>query len=103
MTFIPREEPFICEHCGHSVESLLKGSYRNHCPKCLYSKHVDLDGPGDRLSPCQGLLVPTSIDQDSKKGFVIVYRCMKCRKTSNNRAAPDDDLITFSQNLQNKA
>ena len=98
MTFIPREEAFICEYCQHSVEPLLKGSYRNHCPKCLYSKHVDLDGPGDRLSPCQGLLEPTGIDQDSKKGFLILHQCQMCRKKSKNKAAPDDDLLTFIKN-----
>ena len=100
MTFIPREEPFVCENCGQPVQPLLKGTYRNHCPRCLYSKHVDLDGPGDRLSPCQGLLQPTGIDQDSKKGYIILYRCTKCRKKSKNKAAPDDDLVGFSQNVE---
>ena len=30
---------FTCEHCGMVVEPLENGSYRNHCPSCLYSKH----------------------------------------------------------------
>jgi DNA-directed RNA polymerase subunit RPC12/RpoP len=98
MTFLPREEPFICEHCGTSVEPLGKGTYRNHCPKCLYSKHVDSEGPGDRASTCHGLLKPIEIDQDAKKGFVIVYKCGKCGKISRNRAAEDDDLVGFLKN-----
>lgn len=93
--FIAREEPFVCEHCGTAVEPLLKGTYRDHCPKCLCSKHVDRDGPGDRLSACQGLLEPVGIDQDGKKGFVIQYRCSKCKKSSRNRAAQDDDILGF--------
>jgi hypothetical protein len=47
MPFIARQEPFVCEHCGKAVEPLAKGSYRNHCPHCLWSKHVDDVGPGE--------------------------------------------------------
>ena len=97
MSFIPREEQFVCGHCGTPVGPLGHGTYRDHCPNCLYSKHVDRDGPGDRLSSCLGLLQPTSIDHDSKKGFVIVYSCIKCGKISRNKAAPDDDLVGFEQ------
>jgi DNA-directed RNA polymerase subunit M/transcription elongation factor TFIIS len=99
MTFIPREEPFVCEHCGTATAPLGEGTYRDHCPKCLYSKHVDRDGPGDRLSACKGLLRPTEIDADGKKGFMVVYECEKCGKTSRNRAANDDDIISFLQKI----
>jgi tRNA(Ile2) C34 agmatinyltransferase TiaS len=95
MPFIPREESFTCEHCGMLVQPLGKGTYRDHCPKCLYSKHVDRDGPGDRLSSCKGLLEPVAIDTDSKKGFVITYRCTGCKKSHRNKSAPDDDVIGF--------
>lgn len=93
--FIAREEPFVCEHCGRAVKPLGKGTYRDHCPSCLFSKHVDRDGPGDRLSSCKGLLKPVAIDQDSKRGFMILYECEKCRKSSRNRAAEDDELLGF--------
>ena len=96
MIFIPREEPFVCEHCGHPTTPLGKGTYRDHCPQCLFSKHVDRDGPGDRLSTCHGLLRPTGVDQSGKKGFMILYECMACGKKSRNRAAMDDDLVGFS-------
>ncbi len=99
MAFIPREEAFICEHCGVSVEPLGQGTYRDHCPACLYSKHVDHDGPGDRLSACKSFLRPVAVDQDGKKGFVIVYKCEKCGKTSRNRAADDDGIIEFMQKM----
>ena len=97
MAFIPREEPFICEHCGLSVLPLGSGTYRDHCPVCLYSKHVDRDGPGDRLSACKGLLKPVGIDQTGKKGFLILYQCEQCQKRSRNRAASDDKVIEFMQ------
>ncbi len=95
MIFLPREEPFTCEHCGLSVEPLGKGTYRDHCPRCLWGKHVDDKGPGDRASLCKGLYEPVGMDSDTKKGFVIEYRCVKCGKMARNRASPDDDLLSF--------
>ena len=96
MTFIARQEAFVCEHCGASVQPLAKGSYRNHCPRCLWSKHVDAEGPGDRASQCSGLMEPVALDQSGKKGWIIQHRCTLCAKTIPNKAAPDDALHTFS-------
>jgi len=101
MTFIARQEPFTCEQCSKEVEPLQEGSYRNHCPYCLYSKHVDKDGPGDRLSQCKGLMKPLSLDQRSGKGWMIIHECVLCKKTIPNRAAPDDDLVGFSEHKVN--
>ena len=77
MTFIARQEPFTCENCGTDAEPLEHGTYRNHCPRCLCSKHVDEKGPGDRESTCKGLMKPVSIDYRSKKGWMIVHQCQK--------------------------
>lgn len=96
MTFIAREEPFTCSHCGAAIEPLGSGSYRNHCPHCLWSKHVDHEGPGDRASLCQGLMAPVGIDHDAKKGWMILHRCVKCGKEIPNKTAPDDDQTVFS-------
>ncbi|MEK7123239.1 MAG: RNHCP domain-containing protein [Patescibacteria group bacterium] len=97
MVFIPKQEFFVCEHCGSSVPMLTNGSYRNHCPKCLYSKHVDEAGPGDRLATCLGLMKPVRIDQHAKKGWMIVHQCTMCQKEMRNRAAPDDEIVGFMQ------
>lgn len=32
---------FTCLHCGRQVLPLTNGSFRDHCPFCLYSLHVD--------------------------------------------------------------
>lgn len=96
MIFIPTQEPFICEHCGKQVEPLAHGSYRNHCPYCLYSKHVDAEGPGDRAATCHALMHPVALDQSGKKGWVIIHRCEACGKEISNKAAPDDDLAGFT-------
>ncbi|MCA9370981.1 MAG: RNHCP domain-containing protein [Candidatus Peregrinibacteria bacterium] len=97
MVFVARQEPFTCEHCGANVEPLTTGSYRNHCPKCLYSKHVDDKGPGDRESLCKGMMKPVGLDYRSNKGWMIVHRCMKCSKQIPNITACDDDLTVVEQ------
>lgn len=77
---------FVCEHCGTEVAPLENGSYRNHCPFCLHSKHVDMH-PGDRANPCRGIMEPRGLKYHSKKGWQIVHRCLKCREERFNVAA----------------
>ena len=84
------DEEFICEHCGKEVKPL-GYSCRNHCNYCLYSKHVDIN-PGDRKETCHGLLEPIGIEIDSKKGYVIIYKCKKCGQIRKNKAAKDDNI-----------
>jgi ribosomal protein L37AE/L43A len=88
-TFNEIDEEFICEKCGYKVPKL-GYSCRNHCPKCLYSKHVDKN-PGDRMEECHGLLEPIGIDT-TKKGYVIIYKCQKCGAIRRNVSAKDDDM-----------
>ncbi len=98
MVFIARQEAFTCEHCGMSVPPLENGSYRNHCPDCLYSKHVDEHGPGDRAATCHGLMKPSGLDHRSGKGWMIIHLCTKCGKRNLNKTAPDDDLSQINDN-----
>lgn len=83
------DEEFICENCGKKV-SKLGYSCRNHCPFCLYSKHVDIE-PGDRAEDCHGLLEPIGIEKN-KKGYIIIFRCKKCGEIRRNKIAEDDDI-----------
>lgn len=96
MIFIARQEPFVCEHCNAEVFPLESGSYRNHCPKCLYSKHLDDEGPGDRKSKCKGLMKPVGVDYRKNKGWMIVHQCEKCGKQIPNITACDDDMTIVS-------
>ncbi|MDQ4039430.1 MAG: RNHCP domain-containing protein [Actinomycetota bacterium] len=75
------------------------GHYRNHCPHCLWSRHVDV-APGDRASDCLGLMEPTGMaDKGGGKGWQIVHRCTVCGHRQPNRVvregrSPDDlDLL----------
>lgn len=82
------DEEFICENCGKKVPPL-EYSARDHCPFCLYSKHVDIN-PGDRENDCKGLMEPIGIEK-YKDTYKIIYKCTKCRRTHKNIAARDDD------------
>ena len=90
MKLVARNESFICEHCSRSVEPIKHGTCRDHCPYCLWGKHVDDEVPGDRASSCGGLMEPAAIIPNSKKGYQIVYRCVGCGKEQPNKAAEDD-------------
>ncbi len=80
---------FTCARCGTRAHPLSTGSYRNHCPSCLWSRHVD-DRPGDRRAVCGGLMAPVAIDQRSGKGLVVVQCCVLCGHVRPNRLATDD-------------
>lgn len=87
--FVVIDEEFICENCGAHVPKL-GYSCRNHCPKCLHSKHVDKN-PGDREELCHGDLKPVGLEI-GKKGYVIVFKCQKCGAIRKNKAAEDDNM-----------
>ena len=83
------DEKFTCEKCGKQVERL-NYSARDHCPHCLYSKHVDIN-PGDRANNCGGLLKPIDIEK-FKDTYKIIYQCEKCGISHKNIIAKDDDM-----------
>ena len=82
------DEDFVCEYCHSEVRPLIYSS-RDHCPICLYSKHVDIM-PGDRANNCHGLLVPIGIEK-YKNTYKIIYKCNKCNKIHKNIMASDDN------------
>jgi rubrerythrin len=85
--FTRKIEDFVCENCG----KMTKGTgYTNHCPKCLFSKHVDIN-PGDRLGTCGGLMEPVSIEI-KRDEYIIIHKCQKCGFIKNNKSAPDDNF-----------
>ena len=83
------DEKFICENCGKNVNKLIYSS-RDHCPYCLYSKHVDIN-PGARMNECKGLLRPVGIEK-YKNTYKILYICEKCGKLHKNIMAKDDSM-----------
>lgn len=93
------DEGFICDNCKREVNKL-EYTARDHCPYCLYSKHVDIN-PGDRSNSCRGLLEPIGIEK-YKNTYKIVYKCKKCQERHKNIIALDDDydiIIKLSNNV----
>ena len=80
-------ENFICEHCGRKTKG---NGYTDHCPYCLYSKHVDIN-PGDRQAVCGGLMKPVGVGFKNGK-YIIYYRCLKCGFKHRVRASAADNI-----------
>lgn len=88
MGFIKKTEDFVCEVCGTKVVGT---GYTNHCPNCLFSKHVDETVPGDRKSPCSGLMEPVGVEINHGE-YSLLHRCQKCGKMTKNKTADNDDF-----------
>lgn len=72
--FIKKKEDFGCGNCG---EKVCGDGYTDHCPKCLWGKHVDEEIPGDRASECRALMKPIETNYQGGK-FKIHYKCTGC-------------------------
>lgn len=92
------QEDFICQQCGTVVEGT---GYTNHCPKCLWSKHVDVN-PGDRAATCGGMMEPVSIEL-KKNQYIILHRCLKCGFEKRNKAASNDSFEKIIEIVSNSA
>jgi len=88
--FIRTKENFICEKCGTRVKG---NGYTNHCPECLWSKHVDVF-PGDRKGECLGMMKPVEVDVKSNE-HLIVHKCLTCGHTKPNKVAEEDNFDTL--------
>lgn len=84
--FTRKIEDFVCENCGNKVRG---DGYTNHCPGCLFSKHVDLN-PGDRSCECNGLMEPVEIQQKNGE-FIILHKCQKCGFKRKNKISENDN------------
>jgi ribosomal protein L37E len=90
-------EDFTCEQCGRTVTG---NGYTNHCPDCLYSKHVDV-APGDRAAECGGLMRP--IGSELKAGaYFVLHECTRCGFRRKNRIGDGEmaALIRLNRTLR---
>jgi len=85
--FQKRKEDFVCEKCGTEVKG---NGFTNHCSKCLWGKHVDIN-PGDRASDCGGMMEPIKVEQKGAK-FHIIHKCVKCGLEKPNVVSSEDDF-----------
>jgi hypothetical protein len=86
-------DTFRCRHCRLLVGPVLfGGAHRNHCPACLFSRHVDDRTPGDRASVCGQSMAPVGVFTRPKGEHVIVHQCAGCGLQRYCRIAADDDF-----------
>jgi len=84
------EKGFRCCYCKQWVpfSRFIGTAHRNHCPFCLWSKHVDLEKPGDRMSQCH-----EGVDKYGRRRqgeLMLIHECTGCGKISINRITADD-------------
>jgi hypothetical protein len=98
LKFTRKIEDFVCGNCGKEVKG---NGFTNHCPYCLWSKHVDVN-PGDRASSCQGLMEPVRVEKgDGSREYIIVHKCIKCGYEKRNKTSEEDDfeeIIKITEN-----
>lgn len=83
---------FKCKNCRRFIGPLpYGGHHRNHCPFCLYSRHVD-ESKGDRLNECSSKMAPIGYFQRPNGEYVLVHRCLGCDFERFNRIAGDDNF-----------
>jgi len=85
--FTRTKEDFICEKCSFDVKG---DGYTNHCPKCLWCKHVDIN-PGDRAESCGGMMDPVGVEVGGGKQ-ILIHSCIKCGMERKNKVQKNDDF-----------
>ncbi|MDC0357279.1 RNHCP domain-containing protein [Oligoflexia bacterium] len=79
-------EDFTCLNCGKEITGT---GYTNHCPHCLWSRHVDIN-PGDRAEPCKGMMEPIAVEQ--RAIIKLHHKCLKCSAIKKNKISEQDDM-----------
>ncbi|MDQ3655650.1 MAG: RNHCP domain-containing protein [Chloroflexota bacterium] len=88
------DQAFKCGHCKQFIGAPIAGGrQRNHCPNCLYSRHVDDTMPGDRKSTCGSIMKPVGLMSRRNGELVLIHECLGCGKQDPNRIAADDNPV----------
>ena len=89
-------DTFRCRHCRLDVPLSAAGTtHRNHCPNCLWSRHLDAVTPGDRAADCGAAMEPIAVWARADGEWALVHRCSGCGATSVNRIAGDDNPLAL--------
>jgi hypothetical protein len=87
-------DTFRCLQCRLDVSMRAPGTqHRNHCPSCLFSRHLDLRTPGDRAAECGARMEPIAVSVRGDGEWVLIHRCTGCDALSANRTAGDDNPL----------
>jgi hypothetical protein len=70
-------------------------AHRNHCPSCLWSRHLDGDMPGDRAADCGASMEPLAVSARGDGEWLLIHRCTGCDVLHLNRTAGDDNPLSL--------
>jgi hypothetical protein len=96
------DQGFTCIHCKLYVQTapIIAGvQNRNHCPVCLWSRHLDWRVAGDRLAACRAPMEPIGLTTKHTRNkyarerdgeLMLIHRCTACEVVVINRIAGDD-------------
>jgi len=85
--FQRRIEDFVCEKCGMKTKG---NGYTDHCPACLWGKHVDVN-PGDRAAGCGGMMESVKAETKGDK-ILLYYICKECGYEFRVKSLPEDNF-----------
>jgi hypothetical protein len=88
-------DTFRCLQCRRHVPLSAFGTqHRNHCPSCLWSRHLDVT-PGDRRASCGSRMEPIAVTIRPGGEWVLIHRCAGCGVLHENRIAGDDSVFAL--------
>lgn len=90
--FIKTIEDFVCARCDAKVAG---NGYTNHCPECLWSRHVD-ENPGDRASLCKEIMEPVAVLLKAGE-WTILHRCVSCGFERAQKAEATDNQEALAE------
>ena len=74
-------------------------THRNHCPTCLWSRHLDDDAPGDRAAECGSSMEPIAVcvRGDGEWALVTVARTAgPCTSTASRATTTRSVLMRLA-------
>jgi hypothetical protein len=107
------EQGFRCRHCSMEVSCaphIAGVQNRNHCPYCLWSRHLDGVTAGDRRSACRATMRPVGLTtkrshnkyaRERDGELMLIHQCTVCAKLVINRIAADDSTPAILDLLEN--
>lgn len=81
-------DTFACAWCGLTVSAYGPGgARREHCPSCLYARHVS--------ESCQGRMSPIAVAVPRAGDWRVIHRCVRCDELTSHPVCGDDNQLVL--------
>ncbi|MER6910558.1 RNHCP domain-containing protein [Streptomyces sp. NPDC000594] len=88
----PPPVPFDCVRCGATTAPEPGGAPRDHCPRCLHSRHLTTP-PNGGPTACGAPMSPISIAVAHAGELTVIHRCDDCSALTSAPVRPDDNHL----------